>query len=416
MRILVYGINYFPELTGIGKYSCEMCEWLAGCGHEVRVVTAPPYYPEWRIHAGHSGRAYRAENIRGVKVLRCPLWVPNQASGLKRVLHHLSFALSTLPVMLRQIFWRPDVIVMLEPPVACALTALLAARLCGAKSWLHVQDFEVDAAFALGLLPERTRPVVSRIEQLLMHGFDRVSTISQRMLERLAEKGVEKSRCRLFRNWVDCGEIHPLPEPSPLRRGFDPAGDAFIVLYSGNMGEKQGLEVVVEAARLMRSDERVVFLLCGAGAARPRLETLAAGLDNIRWLPLQPPERLNDLLNLADAHLLPQRADAADLVMPSKLCGMLASGRAVIATVHPGTEIAEALQQAGVISAPGDAAALAGAIGRVCRDAASRRSMGISARLYAERHFSAETVLGQFERDLIDCVGTVRSQAAQGPP
>lgn len=413
MRVLLYSINYSPELTGVGKYAGEMCEWLAARGHEVRVITAPPYYPEWRIHEGYSGLGYRTENLRGVRVVRCPLWVPKRATGLKRVLHHLSFAVSTLPVALWQSWWRPDVIMMLEPPIACAPIALLAARLSGARSWLHVQDFEVDAAFDLGLLPAPAKPVVRRAEQFLMRGFDRVSTISQRMFERLAEKGVEKWRSSLFRNWVDCGAIHPLSGSSKLRRKLGVPEAAFVVSYSGNMGEKQGLEVVVEAARLMRDDGCVVFVLCGAGAALARLKVLAAGLDNIRWLPLQPAEALNEFLNMADAHLLPQRADAADLVMPSKLCGMLASGLAVIATVHPGTEIAEALQHAGVITAPGDAAALALAIDQVRRDETSRKNMGVFARQYAERNFSAEAVLGQFERELLQCAEPEPHKAAR---
>lgn len=403
MRILVYTLNYSPELTGIGKYAGEMCEWLSARGHEVRVITAPPYYPEWRIHDGYSGRSYRTEDLCGVRVIRCPLWVPKRATGLKRVIHHLSFAVSTLPVAMRQVWWRPDVIMMMEPPITCAPIALLAARLCGARSWLHVQDFEVDAAFDLGLLPAPAKPIVRWLEQMLMRGFDRVSTISQRMFERLAEKGVETWRSSLFRNWVDCRAIRPLSSSTTLRRKLNVPESAFVVSYSGNMGEKQGLEVVVEAARLMRDDERVVFVLCGAGSARPKLETLASGLDNIRWLPLQPAETLNEFLNLADAHLLPQRADATDLVMPSKLCGMLASGLAVIATVHPGTEIAETLQHAGVITAPGDATALVDAIDRVRRDEISRKNMGVFARQYAEKHLSADAVLGQFERELLQC-------------
>jgi len=414
LRILVYGINYRPELTGIGKYTGEMCEWLASRGHEVRVVTAPPYYPEWRVHSGHSGRTYRVEHIGGVRVWRCPLWVPARPTGLRRILHHLSFALSTLPVMIAQGFWRPHVVLLLEPPLMCAPAALLAARLCGARSWLHVQDFEVDAAFALGLLPERAKPLVLYLERMLMRSFDRVSTISRRMLDRLELKGVEGLRRVLFRNWVDCREIHPMSGVARFRSEFGISTESFVALYSGNMGEKQGLEVVIETARLMNGNDDVIFVLCGAGSARTRLESAAAGLDNVRWLPLQPAGRLNELLNLADVHLLPQRADAADLVMPSKLCGMLASGQAVVATVLPDTEIAETLSHAGLITKPGDANALAGAIAFLQADAASRQNMGKGARGYAELHFASETVLGRFEEELESVAGPSARAAAPG--
>ncbi len=110
MRILIYGINYAPELTGIGKYTGEMAEWLAKQGHEVRMVTAPPYYPAWRVADGYSRWKYTHERLDGVVVWRCPLYVPANPSGLKRLSHLASFALSSLPVMIRQIFWKPDVV------------------------------------------------------------------------------------------------------------------------------------------------------------------------------------------------------------------------------------------------------------------------------------------------------------------
>jgi colanic acid biosynthesis glycosyl transferase WcaI len=123
MKILLYGINFAPELTGIGKYTGEMAAWLVAQGHDVRVVTAPPYYPAWAVSPGYSGRTYRTEDWHGAKVLRCPLWVPSQPGGLKRLLHLASFALSSLPVMLGQVFWRPQVVWVVEPALFCAPTA-----------------------------------------------------------------------------------------------------------------------------------------------------------------------------------------------------------------------------------------------------------------------------------------------------
>ena len=156
VRILIYGLNYAPELTGIGKYTGEMAAWLAERGHEVRVVTAPPYYPAWRVREDYRGKLYRTEN--GAKdgepiVYRTPLYVPEKPTGIKRMVHLFSFMLGSLPVMLRQIFWQPEIVFTVEPTFFCAPLALLVARAAGAASWLHVQDFEVDAAFDLGLLP-----------------------------------------------------------------------------------------------------------------------------------------------------------------------------------------------------------------------------------------------------------------------
>ncbi len=134
MKILLYSANFAPEPTGIGKYSGEMASWLAAQGHEVRVVAAPPYYPAWKLAEGYAWPPYRREQWQGVSVFRAPLWVPASPGGLARVLHLLTFAAASLPSMLRQAFWRPDVVFTVAPAFVCAPAGWLTARLCGAQS------------------------------------------------------------------------------------------------------------------------------------------------------------------------------------------------------------------------------------------------------------------------------------------
>jgi colanic acid biosynthesis glycosyl transferase WcaI len=401
MRILIVGINYVPELTGIGKYSGEMAEWLAAHGHEVRVVTAPPYYPEWRVADEYAAWRYSKEVRKGVSIWRCPIWVPARPSGLKRLLHLASFAISSLPILVRQIFWRPGVILVIEPPLFCAPAAWICARVSGAKAWLHVQDFEVDAAFDLGILRARwMRIIVSNLESWLMRRFDRVSTISSNMMLRLIQKNVAVEKTRLFANWVDVDAIFPLNAPSAMRQQLGLSPDCIVALYSGNMGEKQGLEIVLEAAGRLAGEDGIRFVLCGDGAARQRLQQKYAGLTNVQWLPLQPLERLNDLLNMANIHLLPQRSGAEDLVMPSKLTGMLASGRPVIATANEGTQISRVLPDCGVVVEPDNIENFASAILLLARDADRRAGMGKHAREFALRHWAKENVMQEFDKQL----------------
>lgn len=405
MKLLIYGINFAPELTGIGKYTGEMARWLAEAGHEVRVITAPPYYPDWTVGEGYSARRYRREHWHGVRVIRTPLWVPHQPGGAKRLLHLASFALASLPALAAQWRWKPDVVWVVEPPLMCAPAAAAFAALRGAGSWLHIQDYEVDAAFDLGLIKGRTlRRWVQRAEGWLMRRFDRVSTISGRMVDRALDKGVAPGRVLHFPNWVDIGGITPLDAPSDYRAELGLAPDAVVALYSGNMGNKQGLEVLADAARLLRDEPRIQLVFGGKGSGRADLQARCAGLDNVRFLDLQPLERLNHWLGLADVHLLPQRADAADLVMPSKLTGMLASGRAVLATALPGTELCRVVEQdaaCGLVVPPENPAALAEALRALAADPTRRAELGANGRRYAEAELSRDAVLHRFEAQLL---------------
>ncbi len=360
MRILIHGLNYAPEPTGIGKFTGEMAEWLAGRGHQVRVVTAPPYYPDWRIRPGYSSWRWRHEHSAGVDAYRCPLYVPARPKGVSRLIHLLSFAASSKPVALFQaLAFRPDVVIAVAPALVSVPGTWLAARLAGAKAFLHIQDFEIDAAFALGIVSGgRMRRLALSLESWLLRRFDRVSSITPAMVARLADKGVVAEHCLLFPNWVDTSAIHPAP--SSLRTALKLPADAVVALYSGNMGEKQGVETLADVARALAGTP-VHLLLAGAGAAAERLARATSGMAQVHWLPLQPVEKLNDLLNAADLHLLPQRPDAADLVMPSKLAFMLASAKPVIAGAASGTALARAIEGCGITVAPGSGKPMAAA-------------------------------------------------------
>ena len=407
MRILIVGLNFQPEITGIGKYTGEMAAYLSKAGHQVRVITTPPYYPYWKVQPGYRWWKYRHESWSGVEVYRCPLWVPRNPSGIKRILHLLSFTVSSLPLLLAQIFWGAQIVLCIAPSLLSAPLALLTARLCRAKAWLHIQDFELDAAAQLGMLSSGhslTRLAASA-ERWLLQAFDRVSTISQHMLMRLEQKGVRPERACLFPNWVDTTEIFPLPHsPRSLRKNFGIPENKTIVLYAGNMGNKQGLEILIEAAKGLATNEDIHFVLCGEGSARASLERAAERVRNIQFLPLQPPEKLNELLNAADIHILPQRADASDLVMPSKLLGMLASGKAVIATANPDTEIGSVVSQTGVLIPAGNELTLREVIVRLSESPQRRAHLGQKGRTLVSQKWDKKQILADFELRLQELV------------
>ena len=405
MRILIHTVNFWPELTGTGRSAGEMATWLASQGHEIRVVTAPPFYPEWRVRPEYSSWRYQinlnGHSPRNMSVIRCPLWVPRTHSARRRLLHLASFAASSWPAVLAHVLWRPQVVIIIQPTLFCAPSALTLARLVRAKAWLHIQDFEIDAAFELGLMSSAAaHKLALAVERFILKRCDRVSTISPKMVERLETKGVVPSQCVLFPNSVDTDIIFPLRTVSPLRREIGIPDSAIVALYSGNMGEKQGLHHLAEAARSLVNRSEIRFVFCGAGNSKAKLTSLVGGSPNVTFLPLQPDDRLNDLFNLADIHLLPQRQDIADLVMPGKLREMFASGRPVIATARPETQIAACVQGRGLVVPPGDSTAIVSAICHLADDAELRSRLGQEARKYAVTHLSRSRLMEQFERSL----------------
>jgi colanic acid biosynthesis glycosyl transferase WcaI len=401
MKILLYSVNFAPEPVGIGKYSGEMAAWLVAQGHEVRVVCAPPYYPEWKLNSAYRAGRYYQEQWQDVKVFRAPLWIPKQPGGLTRIVHLLSFAVTSLPVMLSQCLWRPDVVFTVAPALICAPTGFMVAKLCNAKSWLHVQDFEVDVAFKMGLLKgRRLQNMILSMERWLYCRFDMLSSISGNMIKQLLAKGRSRENTFLFPNWVDIDHVTPLKTVSSYRAELGIAPEATVAMFSGTLGGKQGLMVIPEAAKLLLERPDIVLVICGNGAFKPLLQAVADKLPNLKLLPLQPFDRLSDLLGMADIHLLPQSQDAEDLVLPSKLSGMLASGRPVIATCRMDTEIANVVSECGMIVEPGDSTALAEAIVKLADHPELRLQLGINARHYAESHVSSDSVLGRLEDEL----------------
>ena len=342
MKILLYGINYSPEMTGIGKYSGEMARWLAAQGHDVRVITAPPYYPDWKVWRDFSSWRYDIRREDDIRVMRCPLYVPAKPSSLKRILHLISFSLSSSVALLFQLRWKPELVILVVPTLFCAPQALLLGRLCGAKSVLHIQDYEVDALFGLCLTKGNSlQRFAFAVERAILRAFDRVSTISSGMLKRARQKGVKESSLRFFPNWSETARFSDVGRSPELlsRLGIDPAKR--VLLYSGNIGEKQGLEIVVEAAERLQSRNDLFFLIVGEGAGKARLEELAArrGVKNLMFAPLQPYEELPALLASADCHLVIQKRGVADAVLPSKLTNILAVGGNALITADPETSL-----------------------------------------------------------------------------
>jgi colanic acid biosynthesis glycosyl transferase WcaI len=408
MKILLYGLNYSPEITGIGKYTGEMGAWLATRKHEVKAIAAPPYYPAWALNSGYENR-YGSEVIDGVTVFRSPLFVPRQPRTLSRMLHLLSFAATSSLLLLRLLRWRPHVIFVVEPTLFCLPGALLYSWITGAKVILHVQDYEVDALFGLGLMKSwLAAGVARRVESWCMRHVDVVSTISHSMMRTAEVKGVAKGKLFFFPNWVDTDFISPRPDKTVVRLRWGILPDQKVVLYSGNMGKKQGLDLVVDAANAFRHRPDVLFLMVGDGVVQAELETRARALEltNVRFESFQPFEQLPELLAIADVHLVVQKKGAADAVMPSKLTGILSVGGHALITAEAGTELGRLVQEfPGIATCVEPESLDAFCLGLDAVISRNTNAVNTIAREYALTFLNQTAVLGRFEAQLKDLAG-----------
>ncbi|REL31947.1 WcaI family glycosyltransferase [Thalassotalea euphylliae] len=405
MKLLLLSLNHAPELTGIGKYNGELVDALSAREVTSYVVTAPPYYPDWQRHKGYKNWWSSEQDGEFVEVYRCPLYVPSKPSTLKRLLHLASFALSSACRLLTLLSKKPDVVFVVQPSLFCAPVALLYSKLTGAKSVLHIQDFEVDAMFGLGMSKSSVlKRWAQAFETFLMKRFDIVSSISFSMLERAKSKGAKDNQLHYFPNWADLAFVTPSISGESLRARWQLETDDYVVLYSGNVGEKQGLEIILDAAQAMRDQTtankpKVKFIIIGNGANRLRLEEQASvrGLTNIQFKPLQPWELMPQILAMADLHLVVQKRGAADAVLPSKLTNILSAGGHALVTAEADTELGKIAEKfPGIYDCiePENPALFVDALNKLAAN--GRQKANIIARQYAEQNMDINSILDSF--------------------
>ncbi|MDH6308295.1 colanic acid biosynthesis glycosyl transferase WcaI [Dysgonomonas sp. PFB1-18] len=400
MRILIYGINYTPELTGIGKYTGEMSSWLATQGYDVSVITAMPYYPEWEVAPQYQNRWWHKEIIDGVKVYRCPFYVPAKVDSKKRIAHEFSFLWSSSFRWFAALFKKKyDLVITVCPPFHIGFSPYIYSIFKKTSLVSHIQDLQIDAAKDLNMLSnQKALNLMFKMEKFLLRKSDYVSTLTSGMKSRVAKKGISDDKIVMLPNWVDIDFIKPLSKSESLRDKFSISQDDIVILYSGNMGKKQGLEILLEVAGQYKDQPHIRFMMVGSGAEKDALKKMAAdkGLTNMTFYPLQPYEQLSALLATADLHLVLQKREASDLVMPSKLTGILAAGGCAIVTAMPGTSLYEDIRNnnMGVLCEPESVAALKNAIDTAL--ASDLTQIRTNARQYAENHLNRDKILSQF--------------------
>lgn len=401
MRINVWGINYTPEVTGIAPYNRALCDFLRHQGHDVHMVTTFAYYPSWTKAASDRGRLYRTDDAAGVPVHRCWHYVPRKTSTLKRIIHEGTFVLTSF---LRQLMLpKPDVYVVVSPPLLLGAAAWLLTRFKRAPFVFHVQDLQPDAAAGLGMVKSGAfMRALYWLEKFAYEKAARVSGITPGMSAAFKKKGVPENKIVLFPNGVTLPDPSARPSPGGFRRRNGFAPDDFLVVYSGNLGVKQGLEILVEAARLLKNPKARI-VICGEGAQRDALQEMVRRhqLTNVTMLPLQPDAEYREMLVDADLCVITQQRGSGGFFFPSKLLTTLAWEKAVLTVADRTSELVVALEGGGfgVNVEPGQPGQLAEVVETLAGERERLRGFGLAGRTYVAR-FEMATVLENYSAEL----------------
>lgn len=400
MRVLLYSYNYYPEPIGIAPLMTELAEGLVKRGHQVRVVTAMPNYPERKIYPGYRGQLYKREIRNGVEIDRCFVAIRPKPGFVTRAMLEGSFAL--LSVVKAIAGWRPDVILSTSPSLPACLPVAIAKAFHRCPAVLSLQDILPEAAVQTGLLTnEFAIKVFKQLEKFAYSSATKISVITPSFERNLVSKAVPQHKMECISNWVDVGFVKPLPkENNPFRQAHE-LEDKFVVLYSGNIARTQGVRTIIRSALQMQDNPNIRFVIVGEASQLKELDELRTelGVTNVILRPFVPKAEFPEMLAAADVSLIMQKRNVVGFNMPSKTQKIMASGRPIIASVPKTGSAAEAVIQSGcgLVVEPESPTALTKAVQSLYDDPAQRERLGKKGRQFAIDNYSFEQAISAYE-------------------
>lgn len=407
LRLAVLCPHFAPDTAPTGAVISRIVAELAALGHEVHVVTALPWYRDHRIEAGWEPARWRdwirCETTPWGSITRVhPFPGDDKRNLLRRALGFAGFSALAGLASLRG--GRVDAVIAMSPPLTMGLTGWGTHLVRRGPLVFNIQDVFPDAAIRTGAITDRRIiAVASWLERLSYRRAAAVTVLSDDLRDNVAAKMSPRRRDRVhvIPNFVDTEAIRPADRLTPYR-GEHAIGDEPVVMYAGNVGFSQSLELVLAAARALPS---ATFVVNGDGAARTQLEAVAADLPNVRFVGYQPMERLPEVLATADLHVVPLRAGLGNVSVPSKTYSILAAGRPLLAAIDAGTEVPRMIDASGAgrIVPPDDAPAFVAAVRDLLSDPSGTAAMGARGRAWVEEAASPAAVARAYEsliRDL----------------
>ncbi len=395
MRITIIGINYAPEVTGIAPYTRDLAEGLAARGHTIDVITGLPHYPEWSVHDGFDDGETHHERHGRVTIRHVPHYVPSNPRAVNRVRMEMSFARALATHAWR----RPDLVIAVSPALIASCYVVARAKAAGIPVGVIVHDIYSKGVVETGAMPARAAKVLSRMEASLINSATGAVVIHDRFVDTLAGIGARREQMTVIGNWT---HVRPIPaDRFATRRRLGWADDEVVVLHSGNMGLKQGLGNVVDAAKLADNYEMPVrFVLMGDGNQRAALEASAPHVQRLDFIDPLPDAEYMPALAAADILLVNERPGVTEMAVPSKLTSYFAAGRPILAATDPRGATAAEMRRAdaGRMVASGDPGALLEAAWLMAADSAAGEQMSAAGRRYAGKSLDRDAALNRYDR------------------
>jgi colanic acid biosynthesis glycosyl transferase WcaI len=421
MNLLVLCPHFAPDLAPTGEVMTQIATELAERGNRLHIVTSLPWYQHHALEPGWEGRAIRHEDTAWGRITRVHPFPTDKRNIPARALAFGGFTgLSALAALATRA--RPDAVLAMSPPLTLGAAGWAVARARRIPFVFNIQDVFPDVAVELGAISDpRVIRFASWLERETYLRADAVTVLSDDLKANVAAKiagrrGVAGSsdKVRVIPNFIDTERIRPGERENAYRREHGLEGKT-VVMYAGNVGLSQSLELVLAAAAHLAHDPDVAFVINGGGSARPGLEQAAAGLPNVHFVDMAPKERLAEVVAAADIHVVPLRTGLARSSVPSKLYTILAAGRPVVASVDPGTEVARtvAAAGAGVAVPPDDAERFTKALVSLIEAPVEAREMGAAGRRFVERWASPAGVAAAYEALFAELCGSAGASSPE---
>jgi colanic acid biosynthesis glycosyl transferase WcaI len=407
---LLISTNFHPEPTATGKYNGELFEWLVKQGHNCTVITTYPHYPFWKVQPPYKNKWFKKETKQFssdsglLTVYRCPAFIPTVPTGKKRLMQEFTFLVSAFFAIINLLPKKKyDYVLAVAPPFHLIFLARLYRFFKKTKTIYHIQDLQIDTAQELEMLKSKTLfNILYKLEKKQLIKSDFVSSISDGMIRKIKQKA--NRDVILFPNWVDTTQFFPIENRHQLKKKWGYSDEHFICLYSGGLGEKQGLEIIIHAANQLKKNKKFKFIISGFGQYKAHLEKLADDfqLDNVDFLPLQDKSAFNEFLNMGDLHMVIQKSKASDLALPSKITTILAVGGVCIVTAFKSTSLYHLVTHfdIGFTCDPDNPQGLADALIHIERENLDKKRNNANA--YAVNYINIEKVMNNFLMSLND--------------